>query len=239
MARAEMVQKDGIRVAVEGELSPKRLPRHGAAPVSVSLGGHITTADGSAPPQLRTISIAINREGRLDPTGLGVCSLGAIQPSTSAGALAACGEALVGEGSFSANVQFPQSSPFPSRGKVLAFNGRLHGRPAILAHVYGTDPVPTSYTLPFLVKPSKGTFGTTLSASLPKVTGEWGFVTGIQMRLGRSFAYRGRRRAYLSAGCPAPKGLSGAPYSLMRMSFGFAGPVTLAKTLTRSCRVSG
>ena len=31
-----------------------------------------------------------------------------------------------------------------AEGKLYAFNGRWHGRPAILAHVYGTKPVPTS-----------------------------------------------------------------------------------------------
>lgn len=117
----------------------------------------------------------------------------------------------MGEGSFTANVQFPQSSPFPSRGKVLVFNGRLGGRPVLLAHVYGTEPVPTSYTLPFRIAPTKGAFGTTFTASLPSATGEWGFVTSIQMTLGRSFAYRGRRRSYLSSGRPAPAGFSKAP----------------------------
>jgi hypothetical protein len=239
LARAEVVQKGGLRVAVQGKLAPTALPRSDAAPVSVTVGGRISTADGSDPPQLRTISLAINREGRIDATGLPVCAERQIQPANDDAALDACRRSLVGEGSFAANVQFPQSSPFPSNGKVLAFNGRLDGHPAILAHVYGTEPVPTSYTLPFRIKPAKGTFGTVLTASLPKVTGEWGFVTGIRMTLKRTFSYKGRRRSYLSSGCPAPAGFSKAPFHLLRASFGFAGPVTLTQTLTRTCKVSG
>jgi hypothetical protein len=38
--------------------------------VAVSLTGRISTTDEAPPPQLRTISIAINRNGRLDYNGL-------------------------------------------------------------------------------------------------------------------------------------------------------------------------
>ena len=48
-------------------------------------------------------------------------------------------------------VQIPEQVPYPSRGRIDAFNGRYHGRPAILLHVYGTDPAPASYTLPLAI----------------------------------------------------------------------------------------
>jgi DNA-binding beta-propeller fold protein YncE len=234
---SELVQQGRLRVAFEAAFAPKALPRSGAAPIGVSVGAKISSADGGEPPQLRRISIALNREGRLDLTGLPVCHLREIEPATTANALAACRGALVGEGHFEAKVHLDSQSPFPSSGKLYAFNARLHGRPAILAHVYGTDPVPTSYTLPFEIGKSKGTFGTTLRASLPRVTGSSGMVTGLSMELGRRFSYRGRRHSYLSAGCPAPKGFSGAPFPLAKAKLGFAGGKSLSKTLTRNCRV--
>jgi hypothetical protein len=86
------------------------------------------------------------------------------------------------------------------------------------------------------IEPSGGTFTTVLTASLPQTTGEWGFVTGIEITLGRQFRYRGRRRSYVSAGCPAPTGFPGAVFPLVRASFGFAGAGTLTSTLTRNCR---
>jgi hypothetical protein len=239
IAHAEIAQRGTLRVTFDGSLSPHALPRSAAVPVSVSVGGRVTTTDGSNPPQLRTISIAINRNGRLDSTGLPVCAVSQIQPATNRGALAACRRSLIGAGSFTANVQLPQQSPFPSNGKVLAFNGTYNGRPAILAHVYGTEPIPTSYTLPFLIKPTHGAFGTLLTASLPNVTGEWGFVTGLQMTLHRTYAYRGRARSYLSAACPAPAGFPAAVFPLARSTFAFAAGTTLTSTLTRSCRARG
>ncbi|HEX4669580.1 MAG TPA: hypothetical protein VH275_06355 [Solirubrobacterales bacterium] len=235
MARAEVVQKGTLRVSFSGKLSPTALPREGAAPIAVSVGGQITTTDGSAPPQLRRVLLAINRNGHLDYSGLPACELEQIQPSTNKGALEACQASLVGEGSFSANVKLGQQAPFPSEGKVLAFNGTLKGRPVLLAHVYGTDPVPTSYTLPFTIKSTKGTYGTLLQASLPQVTSDWGFVTGLELDLKRRFSAGGKAHSYLSAGCPAPKGFPGAVFPLVRASFAFANR-TMTSTLNRSCK---
>jgi hypothetical protein len=238
LARAEVVQSGNVRVRFDGQLTPKALPRQGLAPVNVSVDAKIASTNGGAPPQLRQISIAINRNGHFAPRGLPICALREIQPSTTANALEACRGSLVGEGRFSAKVLLNQQAPFPAAGKVYAFNGRLHGKPAIFAHVYGTNPVPTSFTLPFVIESTKGTFGTTLRASLPAVTGNSGYITGLALNLGRIFSYHGKRQSYLSAACPAPSGFPGAVFPFARASFGF-GKKTLNSTLTRSCKVGG
>ncbi len=236
LAHAEVAQKGNVRVSFDGQLSPHTLPRSGTAPVRVAVATKIAATDGANPPQLRQVSIAINRNGHFEPKGLPVCPLRAIQPSTTADALAACRSSLVGEGSFAANVMFSAQAPFPSAGKVYAFNSTLHGRPAILAHVFGTDPVPTSFTLPFELKPAKGgTYGTVLQASLPAVTGNSSYITGLSLTLGRSFTSNGKKRSYLSAGCPAPQGFPGATFAFAKASFAFAGKQALTSTLTRSC----
>jgi hypothetical protein len=238
LARAEVKQQGSLRVTFDASLTPHALPRSGKAPVKVSVGAKIAATNGATPPQLRKISIAINRNGELDAEGLPVCQLDRIQPSTTADALAACRSSLVGEGNFSAKVLLPQQAPFPSQGKVYAFNGSINGKPAIFAHVYGTQPVPTSYTIPFAISEAKGTFGTVLSASLPRVTSDWGYVTGLSMTLGRSFSAHGKRHSYISAGCPAPKGFPGASFPFAKAAFGF-GKKTLTSTLTRSCGAKG
>jgi hypothetical protein len=207
--------------------------------VHASVGTKITTTNGSDPPQLRQIQIAINANGHFDPTGLPVCPLEEVQPSTTQNALAACRSSLVGEGLFEAKVLLSHQSPFPSQGKVYAFNSTIGGRPAILAHVYGTKPVPTSFTLPFVLHKSKGTFGTTLVASLPEVTGNSAYVTGISLNLFRRFTYKGRQRSYISAGCPAPKGLPGATFPFARAGLSFKGGKRVSQTLVRSCGVRG
>src|SRR5215218_7409841 len=95
-APAEVAQKGSLRVKFDGRLTPTRLPRLGTRPVAVSIAGRITTTNGSEPPQLRQIGIAINRHGHIDYNGLPVCRLEQIQPSTTENALAACGASKVG-----------------------------------------------------------------------------------------------------------------------------------------------
>jgi len=57
------------------------------------------------------------------------------------------------------------------------------------------------------------------------------------MTLSRRDSFGGHSHSYLSAGCPAPKGFTVAPFSLARTSFAFADGRKLTSTLTRSCRV--
>jgi hypothetical protein len=237
IAQAETAQEGNLRVSFEGQLSPQALPRSGQAPVKVSVSVKVASTDGAAPPPMREISIAINRYGRLDATGLPVCRLDQIQPATTDDALAACPRSLVGEGRFLADVV--GNAPFPADGKVYAFNGEVDGKPAILAHVYGTAPAPASYTLAFLVSRSKGTFGTTLKAKLPPVKADSGHITAIYLTLGKSFSAGGKRHSYFSASCPAPKGFTKAVFPFAKASVGFQGAPPLGTTLTRTCQAKG
>jgi hypothetical protein len=77
------------------------------------------------------------------------------------------------------------------------------------------------------------------SASLPEVTGNSGYITGLSLTLGRSFGSHGRRRSYLSAGCPAPGGFPGATFPFAKASFDFAEKASIGSTLTRSCKARG
>lgn len=238
-APAETVQRGNLRVSLTGKINPTKLPRRGVAPIAVSIGASVITTDRSIPPQLRQIEIGINRNGRFDFAGLPSCQIDRIQPSSTAEALRACGGARVGSGRFAADVLIPDQSPFPSEGTLVAFNGTLGGRPVILAHVFGTEPVPTSYTFPLRIERDRDTFGTVLRTTLPEVTAGIAYVTHISLTLRRQYRYRGRARSYLSAGCPAPRGFPGAIFPLARASLDFNGGPTLTKVLTRTCQAAG
>ncbi len=237
-AAAEVAQLNGVRVRFGGEFSPRELPRAAAAPVTVSLFTRITPLGDGPPPQLQRISIGISRSARIDPTGLPVCRIDDIQPSTSVKALQACRHSLVGSGHFYARVLLPEQAPFPSAGKILAFSGTYKGKPAILAHVYGTAPAPTATTIPFVLGPARGGFGQSLTARLPDVTSEWGYVTGLDLTLGRRHRWRGERRSYVVASCPASKGAGSAVFPFASARFGF-DRFALDGPITRSCSVRG
>ncbi|HTT95563.1 MAG TPA: hypothetical protein VMF55_12890 [Solirubrobacterales bacterium] len=235
LASAEVLQRGDVRITLRGSITPTKLPRSGSAPVRVAVGTKITAMKQADPRRLTRISIAINRYGRLDPTGLPVCTEEDIQPATTQKALEACRGSLVGEGSFAAVVDLDRQASFPSAGKLLAFAGTYEGTPAILAHIYGTEPVPTSLTLPFRITRSKGTFATVLTARLP--ASEAGYVTALSLDLHRDFSFRGARRSYASASCPAPKGFPGAVFPFAKVSYRFAGGRAVTADLAGHCQV--
>ena len=237
LAQAEVTQDGNLRVSFTGGISPNALPRQGTAPVAVRFGGEIKTVDGQQPPQLRTISLAINRAGKFDFRGLPACHYHQIHPASTNEAIATCPESVIGKGTFGANVLLPEQSPFPSAGRVTAFNGTLHGKHVIFAHVFGNKPLPQSQVIVFKLGRSSGALGTTLTGELPRVAAEWGNVSDVTLQLSRIFRYKGQRRSLLSAGCPAPGNSSLAVFDFARASFGFEDGRNLAVTMTRTCRV--
>jgi len=239
LASAEVTQEGNLRVSFTGGIAPNALPRKGKAPVKVTFGGEIKTTDGQAPPQLREISLAINRNGRFDFRGLPACHYHQIHPASTREAIGTCPDSVIGTGVFSAHVELPEQSPFPSAGQVTAFNGVFHGRHVIFAHVFGTAPLPQSQVLIFNLGRTSGIFRTTLSAELPRVAAEWGYVSGVSLSLSKVFRYKGKRRSLLSAGCPAPGGFPGAVFDFARASFGFEDGRSLGVTMTRACKVKG
>lgn len=240
-APAEVTQRGNLRVSVSGKLSPSALPRTGSAPIAVSIGGRIATTDGSDTPQLRRLQIEINRQGRFEYEGLPVCRVGQIQPASDARALSACRSALVGEGRFSGTLALPGSpEPFPMTGRMLLFNGKSHGRPVVLGHIYSAHPFTTSFVITFAIKQaSHGRYGTILTADLAKALGPKRSLDSIEITLSRRYRYRGVSRSYVSAGCPAPKGFPGATFPLARTTFSFLGGVGMTSVLTSHCRAKG
>jgi hypothetical protein len=57
------------------------------------------------------------------------------------------------------------------------------------------------------------------------------------MRLARNYTYKGQRRSFLAAACPAPKGFGAAPFSLARTSFTFDGALQIDQILSETCKV--
>lgn len=238
-AHAELSQRGDLFVTFSGGLTPTALPRDVAAPIAVSVGGTITTLSGERPPSLRQIKIELNRGGHLDTHGLPRCRIAQLLAADPAEALANCGEALVGRGSYRAKTAYPEQSSFPSAGQILAFNALVDGKRAILAHLYGTQPAAISRVVVFRIRHSSGTFGTVISGELPPSINRYGYVRRIDLHLGRTFHLQGQRHSYLSAACGAPPGFKIASFPFARTSMTFADGRTLSSTLTRTCRVRG
>jgi hypothetical protein len=236
-AQAEVSQQGSLIASFQAGLSPTRLPRQEPAPVAVRVAGDFKTTKGAPLPQLRTISVAINRAGRLDDRGLPTCRLAAIQPATEAEAQTLCHRAIVGSGHVTVGVHIEHQAGFEVKAKLLAFNGPSeHGRKLILAQVYAKDP-PGAFVLTFRLKQGPGLFGTVMSTTLPPSAQGWAYLTHFDMTLGRRYRYRGAVHSYVSAACSAPAGFPGAVFPLARASYGFDNGQHLTTTVVRSCQV--
>jgi hypothetical protein len=237
LAHAELIERGNLVVKFAGGIAPTKLPREANAPISVRVDGTVRTLSGERPPALRFISIAINRGGKIDTRGLPLCQRSQIEAASSAQALAACGGALVGEGRYLAGVTFPEQDSFPLSGKVLAFNARIDGQRAILAHVYGGNPFPNSRIFVFHIRKGSGTFGTILTAALPASINRFGFLKRIVLNLRRDYVFRGHKHSYLSASCGAPQGANIGIFPFVRVGMTFADGRKRASTLIRTCTV--
>jgi hypothetical protein len=238
VARGDSVQEGNLVVRFDGGISPHALPRSTPAPVTVNIDTTITTTDGAdPPPQLRQISIGINREGKVFDQGLPTCRVRKIQPTTIAAARRICGAAIVGSGHVRVRVHLPNQPPFTFIGPMLVFNAMPSGgKRRLLAQVYGRRP-PSAFVLTFKVLKQAGTFGTLIRTTLPKPARKWAYVTHFDMKLRRTYTYKGKRHSYISAACPAPEGFPGAVYPFARGKFTFAGGRALSTTLVRDCKV--
>jgi hypothetical protein len=236
-AAAEQFLEKNLRASIDGGISPKALPRDELAPVTVLMGGKISTTDRSVPPKLERIVLEINSHGVIDNEGLPTCSLAKLNSLSSAGAKKACAGALVGHGNVTSRLFLPGQGAFASSGELLAFNGRLHGRPAVLAQVASEAPLPLTYVIAFEIKKSKGTFGTALIGTLPPIASEYGYISSFSLALSRTYTFHGKRRSFASASCPAPKGFPGASFPFAKARYEFAGGISLGGTLVRDCKV--
>jgi hypothetical protein len=233
-----VVQGGGVRIAVLSQIKPYKLPRKAPAPIAVFLAGHLASAEGGIPPQLRRLQIEVNRHGLLRSRGLPVCRPAQVQPATTAQALRACGAALIGSGRFWAHIVLPEQGAYPTEGRLLIFNGRRYGRPVLLAQIYSHHPFDSGFLIEFSIRRiDRGAYGTELAASLPASLGEWGYLDRIKLTLRREYSYRSRRLSYFNAACPAPPGVERIPFPLARLRFDLAGGKRIGGVVEKSCGV--
>jgi len=234
---AVVQQKDGLVVHFDAEFSPHSLPRQTPAPIQVTIKGAVATTDGSHPPPLKVLEIKLNRSGRIYTKGLPSCSPSRLQSTSTSEARSRCGSALVGKGRFRAEVQLGVS-PVDAAGEVLAFNGRVAGKPGLLLHFFGGAPVRFTLVVPLGIGHHRDReFGPVLRARIPKLANGFGSITQIELSLGRRWRFAGKPRSYLSAACSAPAGFPEVPFTFAEAKFRFEGHSEITSSLEKVCRV--
>lgn len=208
VAVATIVLREGpIEVIAEGGFTPKALPRHHVAPITLHGKGRIGTTDGALPPILKTLTVWYDKHGAVVTKGLPYCTKHKLAATTSATARRVCRSSIVGEGRGTAVVAFPEQKPFRVSSPITIFNARPHhGNPTVLAHAYLDVPAPTTYIVPVEIqKVHKGPFGFRTEAKIPRIAGGYGIPLKGRLRIGKRWTFRGRRLSYANASCPAGK----------------------------------
>ncbi|HEY5053867.1 MAG TPA: hypothetical protein VII45_10710 [Solirubrobacterales bacterium] len=232
-APTTIVRAGNLVLKLSGELTPRVLPKGVPAPVGLHERTSLTTIDGSQPPALEELVFDADRNVFVDVQGLPVCGRGKLEARDAATAKRACPDAILGEGSASVRVAFPEQTPFEAIGPLTVFNGGVeNGVTTLFVHAYVSVPAPTAIVATVkITKEHKGRFGLHIVVLVPKVAGGSGSVTHTELSARRLFAYKGRRRSFLSARC------SGGRF-LARGTLGFRDGTKLFGSFVVPCRAT-
>src|SRR5262245_57307643 len=149
VAGALTVRAGHLILKADGGFTPRALPKHQDAPITIHGGGKLSTVTGDLPPIVETLAIEFDRHGHLETAGLPVCSRGRLEATTVPQARHNCPGSIVGKGEGSAIVAFPEQAPFKVSSPITIFNGpRKHGNATVFGHAYTTVPVPTTFVVP-------------------------------------------------------------------------------------------
>jgi hypothetical protein len=229
-----VVTVGNLRLTANGNFSPTVLPKNKLAPITLNLSGKIETLDHTHPPAIQEVIVETDKNGAINAKGLPVCTSGKLQAQTTAKARAICKTAIVGEGTTSVEVAFPEQRPFIIKSELLVFNGGVSGgKTKVFVHAYLSSPVSAAVVVPVTVtKIHNGRYGLKTVAKIPKIAGGYGSPLSFSLKAGRKFTYKGKQQSYLLAKCPDGH--------LQAKGVGiFSGNIRLAGSLVRSCTPKG
>jgi hypothetical protein len=204
-ASAVTVSEGNLKIKVEGTTSPKALPRKTMAPISFHGSATVSTTDGTHIPPAESTELLVDKHIGIDTMGLPTCKLSRLKASAPAVVMKACGDALIGKGISTAQVQFPEQASFTAKGPLLAFNGPAEpgygGYHEQLYYVYADVPLPTALIAVAKVSKASGPYGYKIEVSIPKIAGGAGSFSGAEFTIDRRWTYQGKQHSFLTAEC--------------------------------------
>jgi hypothetical protein len=196
-----------VEFAFDSVFSPIKLSKTVPSPIALELSGQIKTSDGTHPPALREFILDADRNSAIDVKGLPRCRLRPPEDGSSALRNEICPDAIVGRGTMSVEIAFPEQSPILVKSAVTLFNGGVkQGVTTLLMYAFLKNPVSAAVvTIVKIRRVHKGRFGTEAVFSVPVIAGGNGSVTAFGARLFRRFSYKGKRASLLTLKCPDGK----------------------------------
>lgn len=197
------VEAGNLKFTFNGGFSPKALPKSKLAPITLTASGKIVTKDGSHPPALKEVVVETDKNGAVNVKGLPVCRSGQLQSRDTKAAKKACPGAIIGGGNTSVEVLFAESKPIPVSSALTVFNGgQKGGTTTFYIHAFFTAPVSGAIVTTVKIKKIKrGRYGLKSVATIPKIANGAGSVKSFNLKIGKTYTYKGKKVSVLSAKC--------------------------------------
>lgn len=204
-AKDTIVKAGNLEVVIDGSsgLTPSALSKTKYTPVAFTAAGSFRNLDGSQPPALKEVTLD-TKNAAVNTKGYPTCSSGQLQATSTKAAEKACKDAIIGSGSSTISVVFPEQSPIPGKAPLLVFNGGTSGgTTTFYIHAYLTQPIVTAVVT--TVKIKKAGNGLKTVTSIPRIAGGNGAVKDFSLKIDKKFTYKGKKVSVLSAKCVGGK----------------------------------
>jgi hypothetical protein len=197
------VQVGNLVFVADGGFTPKALSKKTMEPIALKVEGKIKTTDGTHPPALKEVIIQGDKNAEVNSKGIPTCTAGQLQSRDTKAAEAACGPAIIGTGTTTVEVAFPEQKPIPVNSKLLLINGGTAGGTTTwYVHAYFNAPITGAIvTTVKITKKKQGRYGTLSVASIPKIAGGAGSVTSFQLTVNKSVKVGGKTLHPIVAKC--------------------------------------
>jgi hypothetical protein len=201
--KPETVEVGNLRFTFNGGFTPTALPKKTMAPITLTASGKVEAKDGGHPPALKEAIVETDKNGAVFVKGLPVCKSGQLQSRDTNAAKKACPKAIIGSGKTTVEVLFPESKPIPVNSALTVFNGgQKGGTTTFYIHAYFTAPISGAIVTTVKIKKiHNGRYGLKSVASIPKIANGAGSVKSFDLKIGKTYTYKGRKVSVLSARC--------------------------------------
>jgi hypothetical protein len=232
LASAEQFSSGNLLAEVDAQVAPSKLPSDRFAPVRLTFGYELRTADASLAPAPLHLALELDRNARLRQAGLPTCQPASLANTDASAATSVCGASQVGVGSAQVKVVLPDPAPTSDvPTPVSAFNGPPG---ELLLHLFIAEPAPETIVVPMAISRVRdGRYGTRLDADLPAIEGGYGRLVDLNLTLARRHRLKGRKAGFAEARCRG--GRLQTKLELQTSPSSNYGTTSVGGELSRSC----
>ena len=202
-AGGALIKVNGLVLRADGGFKPNTLPRNAFAPINFNAHAELSRAGGGVPPALQQAIIDFDRDGRLNTAGLPRCAPEKVAYASPAMARRTCRKAIVGKGHVGALVEIPFLGALPAKSPLTLFNGpRQGGNPTVVMHAQVVSPALQTFAIVVPIERRRhGQYGYRATVNVPPILGGAGAITHLDVKVGRRYRSKGKKRSYVSARC--------------------------------------